>query len=174
VLTQLHNKLPDQFRVIAKNPQDTTYFVENMTLSTYFWCYAQQTLSPGQTLQAIIKPPLHPEDYPVLIIYDWQKVRHLRRHKMSRRTRASRVGHLHYQPICALINKYGGTFYFLALPKASRTPLSKISPNSPLHSARLKLTASLTRRDEHPTTCFAIASEQIYSILRIRMFHVRW
>ncbi len=69
MFTELHNKLPEQFRVIAKNPQDKTYFVENITFSTYFWCYAEQTLIPGQILQATIKLSQHLEDYPLLIIY---------------------------------------------------------------------------------------------------------
>ena len=66
-VTTQHNKLPDQFWVIAKNDEDKTYFIKNMASSEYFWCYAQQMLRVGQKLHGTIKPPQHPEDYPVLV-----------------------------------------------------------------------------------------------------------
>jgi hypothetical protein len=69
MLIKSNDKLLAQFRVIANNPQDRTYFVENMTLSEYFWCYAEQKLTLGQKVDGEVKPPQHPEDYPVLIIY---------------------------------------------------------------------------------------------------------
>ena len=67
MLIGLHNKLPEEFRVLAKDDQDQTYFVKNITLSEYLWCYAEQTLRVGQKLDGEIKPPKHPEDYPVLV-----------------------------------------------------------------------------------------------------------
>jgi hypothetical protein len=69
MLTQQNNQLPEKFRVIAKDSKDLIYFVENINLSKFFWCYASQTLILGQTIEALVQPPQHPENYPLLIVY---------------------------------------------------------------------------------------------------------
>ncbi len=69
MLTQQNNQFPEQFRVIAKDSKDSIYFVENINLSKFFWCYASLTLIPGQTIEALVKPPQHLENYPLLIVY---------------------------------------------------------------------------------------------------------
>jgi|GEM_PF-2275117 hypothetical protein len=68
MLVESDNKLPQQFCVFGKDHEDRTYFIKNMTLSEYLWCYAEKKLTLGQQVYGEIKPPQHPEDFPMLII----------------------------------------------------------------------------------------------------------